>query len=75
MWTTYNPAEDGEVSRTYSMEAHSPKKVKVFSWEVCAYCGLVYLRNDFTRFCIKMGCNYKLHREYNNQRNMAGGHN
>lgn len=24
----------------------------------CSKCGLVYLNNDFTRWCIKRGCNY-----------------
>jgi hypothetical protein len=45
------------------METHSfTKKIKGIYY--CAKCGLVYLNNDFTRWCIKRGCEYDVHADY-----------
>jgi hypothetical protein len=48
----------------YSYEAHSPVKVKQLPWPVCRHCGLVYLKNEFTRWCIGKGCNNSYHPEF-----------
>jgi hypothetical protein len=60
-WVTVQ-IEDKEI--TYSFEAHSPTKLKNTPWLYCKYCGLVYLRNPITNWCIKMGCNYRYHKDY-----------
>ena len=39
-------------------EPHRPVKYKCLPWLVCASCGLIYLHNDLTKYCIKSGCNY-----------------
>lgn len=46
---------------SYTYEAHSPKKRKGMPWVVCSGCGLVYLKNDFTAWAIRMGCNNSDH--------------
>ena len=56
--------EDRELK--YSFEAHTPIPLKGTPWLYCRYCGLVYLRNPITRWCIKMGCNANYHPNYNN---------
>ena len=42
---------------SYTYAAHSPKKRKNMSWLVCQHCGLVYVKNEFTAWAIRMGCN------------------
>ena len=48
----------------YNMEPHAPKQLKGLPWKYCRYCGLVYLRNDISTTCIRLGCNYSLHPDY-----------
>jgi len=48
----------------YTFEAHSPIKVKNVPWSYCKYCGLLYLNNAITKWCIKMGCNNSYHPKY-----------
>ena len=52
----------------YKFDPHSPKKRKNISWPVCSKCGLIYLRNDFTDWAIKMGCNNNDHPNYERER-------
>jgi hypothetical protein len=59
------PAEIEDIEITYSYEKHSPKQLKGTPWLYCRYCGLVYLKNKVTRWCIKMGCNHEYHKDYN----------
>ena len=47
----------------YKFEPHSPKKVKFLPWSVCT-CGLIYLRNELTAWCVSKGCNYDAHPQY-----------
>ena len=55
--------EDEEI--TYSFEAHKPRKLgKRIPWLYCAHCGLLYLKNPITRWCIKMGCNHTYHKQF-----------
>lgn len=49
---------------TYSTEAHSAIKLKNSPWLYCKYCGLLYLNNSATKWCIRMGCNYEYHNQY-----------
>jgi hypothetical protein len=60
------PAEIEDEEITYSFEAHKPRKLsKSLPWLYCAYCGLLYLRNPITKWCIKMGCNHSYHTQFN----------
>lgn len=70
-WETVPYVED-DTPKHYTMEPHHWKHVRFMSWQVCAYCGLVALKNDFTRWAMRMGCNYKLHRDYQAQYNQSG---
>lgn len=56
----------------YSYEPHKPVKVKWLPYMMCAWCGLLYLNNQFTSFCIKKGCNCEDHPEYNRYRKLGG---
>jgi hypothetical protein len=48
----------------YEYEPHSPTQMRNMPWLYCRHCGLLYLKNDFTRWCIKMGCDHKYHPGY-----------
>lgn len=50
------------------LEPHSWTGNKVLSRQVCRKCGLVALKNDFTAWCIQMGCDYRDHPEYEAKR-------
>jgi hypothetical protein len=58
------PAEIEDVELTYSFEPHKVKKLKGSPWLYCSYCGLLYLRNPITKWCIKMGCNNSYHKQF-----------
>jgi len=61
-WVTTD-IEDKEIK--YSFESHRPRKLcKTIPWLYCAHCGLLYLKNPLTRWCIKMGCNHSYHNQY-----------
>jgi len=49
---------------SYEFEAHSPIKTKAIPWMFCKYCGLLYLNNKITRWCVKVGCNHTEHPQY-----------
>lgn len=48
----------------YTFEPHKPIKRKQYSWPVCQWCGLLYLKNDITNWCIRKGCNASYHPDY-----------
>lgn len=52
----------------YKFEIHEPVRIKSLPWLVCRKCGLVYLKNDFTFWCMKKGCNNEDHEDYNKER-------
>jgi hypothetical protein len=54
------------VPEKFIYEAHrpGPSGVTGLPWPVCVYCGLVYLRNPFTAWAIKKGCNNADHPEF-----------
>jgi hypothetical protein len=65
MWV---PAEIEDVKETYKFEAHKPRQLtKRIPWLVCQYCGLVYLKNNVSRWCISKGCLHELHKDYKKQ--------
>lgn len=55
----------GEIK--YEMENHSWTKSGSFPWEYCRYCGLIALRNKFTKWAINKGCNNSYHPGYHEQ--------
>ncbi len=64
MWV---PAEIQDEKETYKFEAHKPMKLtKRIPYLVCQHCGLVFIRNKVTSWCIKTGCNHSLHKDYKN---------
>lgn len=68
MWVTIPYTED---KITYSYEPHNMKKLyKGIPQLVCVHCGIVALKNDFTRFCISKGCQNRYHPDYNKMRNL-----
>jgi len=46
----------GEVM-TFKVEPHKWHSIKGIPWPVCKRCGLVRLKNEFTEWCIRHGCN------------------
>lgn len=48
----------------YKFEGHVWFMNKNAGKQVCAYCGLVLLRNEATAWCVARGCNYALHPSY-----------
>lgn len=70
------PAQIDDEEITYSYEKHAPVPLKGNPYLYCKYCGLVYLKNDFTKWCIRMGCNNSYHPLFNKMRNkLTGGRN
>jgi hypothetical protein len=43
---------------------HAPVKRKGIPWLCCQRCGLVYLHNELTSWCIRMGCDHSERPEY-----------
>jgi hypothetical protein len=70
-WITVSNDFDHEIK--YKFESHSPRKIKGIPWFVCNSCGLVYLRNKFTNWSIRVGCYSEYHVEYNKMRNSTSG--
>jgi len=60
-----------QVIEVYKLESHQPDKLGGISWLVCKKCGLVYLRNEFAAWCIKMGCNNADRPQYKHQQSKA----
>lgn len=58
------PAEIEDVKIIYSFDPHTPIKLKGTPWLYCKYCGLLYLNNKITKWCIKVGCNHEYHKDY-----------
>ena len=58
------PANIEDQEETYSFEGHSPQQLKGTPWLYCRYCGLVYLNNFISRWCVKMGCNSRIHPQF-----------
>ena len=59
------------VKEPYKYEPHSFTG-RVVGRQYCVRCGLVALNNQFTSWCIRMGCNNEGHPNYNSQRRKTG---
>lgn len=63
-WVTINISDFDEKEIDYKYERHSPIMLKSTPWLYCRHCGLLYLRNNTTKWCIRMGCLYEYHKDY-----------
>lgn len=61
-WVTVQ-LEEKEI--VYKYEQHAPIPLKGTPWLYCKYCGLLYLKNNFTRWAIRMGCMNRFHPTHN----------
>ena len=52
----------------YEMVGHSFVPLKHVGKQYCYRCGLVALNNDFTQWCVRMGCNHEDNPQYKNMR-------
>ena len=62
-WIKFNSDEKIK----YEYEPHSPKPApsgSKLSWRVCSGCGLIYLNNALTKWCVDKGCGAKYHQDY-----------
>ncbi len=50
--------------RAYRLVPHHFGTRKRMPWPVCKSCGLISLRNRFSQWCEKMGCEHERHPEY-----------
>ena len=48
----------------YKMEGHSFVPLKHVGKQYCRKCGLIALNNDFSQWCVRMGCNAEDHPQY-----------
>jgi len=55
-------------SEPYKFEPHRPSKLASLPWMHCQKCGLVYLRNAFSQWAIRMGCNNEDHPQHERYR-------
>ena len=69
MWVTAQILHEKEI---YKFEGHRPVVGKGMKWPRCKYCGLLYLNNTFTKWCVKMGCRNELHVGYKQQLKRTG---
>lgn len=56
----------------YKYEAHSWGNLKGIPWRCCKHCGLLWLRNEFSDWCARMGCNADDSPQWNSMRKKAG---
>lgn len=57
----------------YEYDPHKWIKCTAIGRDRCTKCGLLALRNKFTNWCIKMGCDNANHARYTYERNTCGG--
>lgn len=61
MWEVYR----GEFERvSYKQEPHTFKSQRFWSKGMCVKCGLLYLNNALTKWCISKGCLYSWHPQF-----------
>lgn len=56
----------------YKLEHHSFEFNSRVGKSVCKKCGLVYLKNEFTEWSVRMGCNSSDHSQYQSKRKLTG---
>lgn len=54
---------------------HRWTPLKGQAWSYCVSCGLLRLKNDFTEWCVKEGCEYSEHVDYAKKRKYFTNHN
>lgn len=64
--------KDIEAKHPYKLQAHNFQSLKKLPWPKCQHCGLLKLRNRFTDWCVRMGCNASDHSGYQQQRLSSG---
>lgn len=52
----------------WTVEPHNWIKIKGIGRDCCNKCGLLLLRNKFTEWCVRMGCDHTDHPQYKYQR-------
>lgn len=57
---------------SYKLVPHSFSFISRVGKSVCSRCGLVYLKNDFSEWSVKMGCNSSDHPSYQSKRKLTG---
>ena len=59
------PADIKDEVIKYSFEPHQSRRLsKQLPFLYCPKCGLLFLKNPITRWCIKMGCDHEYHKQY-----------
>lgn len=56
-----------DTTEEYKYEGHQFYLDKHCGKQVCAWCGLIGLRNKASDWCVEKGCNYKNHKSYESQ--------
>lgn len=56
----------------YKFVGHSFRMVSRIGKSVCTNCGLVCLKNEFTEWSVKMGCNSSDHPSFESKRKLTG---
>ena len=71
MWVTVNLGETPK--EKYKYKPHGPwKDLKGSGRQYCDKCGLMNLKNKFTRWCIDKGCLNDIHPSYQQKRKLTG---
>lgn len=52
----------------FVMEPHAWHNLRGIPWRICWKCGLVWLRNPFTQWAVKHGCNNEDHPSHDKMR-------
>ncbi len=52
----------------WKIEPHQWVKFKGIGRDRCVKCGLLALKNKFSQFCVKMGCDHTEHPQYKYER-------
>lgn len=60
------------VTEAYEYDAHKWVKCAMVGRERCVKCGLLALRNTFTQWCIRVGCDNTSHPRYKYERGRCG---
>ncbi len=56
------------MSTQYKVEHHQFRTgVKVGHLQYCLSCGLICMKNEFTEWALKQGCNHREHPSYKNK--------
>lgn len=65
MWATVQLVDE---KQTYKFVAHQWIRRKNLPWLMCKTCGLLLLKNAFTKWCDSKDCLNEIHSEFSNAR-------